>query len=78
MPYDDWRGIPLGFTILYRQTEAVGNPWNTSVVYGRNSLSTIIGSLVAYTNHTLKIAAFTIKGNGNFSDTIVVSTGEDG
>ena len=78
MPYDDWRGIPLGYTILYRETDAVGSAWNTSSVNGRIHLSTIIGGLTAYTNHTLRIAAFTIKGKGNFSEEIVIKTAEDG
>ena len=78
IPYDDWRGFLLGYTILYRETDAVGSPWNTSKVYGGNTLSSVIRNLNAYTNHTLRIACFTIKGNGNFSDDIVISTGEDG
>ena len=78
IPYDDWRGIPKGYTILYRETDAVGSQWNTSIVSGGDALSTVIGNLKAYTNHTLKIACRTIKGNGNFSDDIVVITAEDG
>ena len=78
IPYDEWRGIPLGYTILYRETDATGSTWNSSKVYGESAVSAVIGSLTAYTNHTLRIACFTIKGNGNFSADIVVSTAEDG
>eukprot|EP00795_Rhopilema_esculentum_P012766 gene12766-3498_t len=77
IPKDDWQGVPLGYTILYRETNADVNMWNSSVVNGKNSLSTIISNLTAYTNYTLRIAGFTIKGNGNFANDIVVITAED-
>ena len=77
IPDDKWRGIPLGYTIMFRETSSSNSVWNTSVVYGKNTLSTVIRGLTAYTNHTLRIAGFTIKGNGNFSKDIVVITAED-
>ena len=78
IPNDLWHGIPLGYTILYRETLWPSDAWNVSTVYGKNSLSQEIGNLTAYTNHTLKIDGFTVKGHGNFTSEIVVITGEDG
>ena len=78
IPNDGWQGVPLGYTILYRETNADVSTWNSSVVNDKNSLSNIIPNLTAYTNYTIRIAGFTIKGNGNFTKDIVVSTAEDG
>lgn len=43
-----------------------------------NFTSAIFTNLSAFTNYTFKVAGFTKKGNGNFSNDIIVITEEDG
>lgn len=47
-------------------------------VLGEANVHRIFTSLEMYTDYTFQILAFTVKGNGNFSESIVVRTDEDG
>lgn len=43
-----------------------------------NETSLEAGSLERYTNYSVQVAAFTIKGAGNFTEPVTVITDEDG
>ena len=78
----NWEPVPLqwqfgiirGYEVLIKDTNN-----GTLFVYKIpvNELSLEKGSLERYTNYTIQVAAFTIKGHGNFSKPIIVITDED-
>ena len=73
----EWRfGIVLGYHVIITDTRD-GHEYIDDVKVSVNR-SLERSSLERYTNYTVKVAAYTIKGVGNFSEPIRVLTDEDG
>lgn len=77
VPFPDQLGIIRGYRVLMWRT-------NQSAVVLRNvtlllpSRAISFTGLEKYTNYTIQVLAFTVKGEGNKSQPIVVITDEDG
>jgi hypothetical protein len=69
-------GVILGYRIYYRVY--LGNEsWNMIGVEERETSRTV-NNLTMFTKYLFQISAFTSKGEGNTSESILVSTDEDG
>ena len=72
-----WRfGIIRGYQVIITDTRN-GDEYIDDVKVGENRSLERAG-FERYTNYTVKVAAYTIKGLGNFSEELRVITDEDG
>lgn len=69
------RGVITLYTILYTESSLEEPVWRERRVRAPAN-EILIGRLKFYTNYTIKIAASTIKGIGNFSEEIMQATSE--
>ena len=74
VPVADQNGIILSYTVAY--TALPGGIPRTAVVIAPTTHITLRG-LEKYTNYSILVFASTVKGNGNASDPIIVTTDED-
>ena len=74
MPRGHRNGIVRGYYLKYYKVEPKGHE-NISSVIGNTSVE--LTGLDRYCNYSIQVKAFTIE-EGNFSESIVVSSGEDG
>ena len=74
VPVADQNGIILTYTVTYMAFPG-GIPM-TAVVSAPTTHVTL-SSLEEYTNYSILVFASTVKGDGNASDAIIVSTDED-
>ena len=74
VPVADQNGIILSYTVSYTALSA-GIP-RTAVVSAPTTHVTLRG-LEEYTNYSILVFASTVKGDGNASDPIIVTTDED-
>lgn len=73
----EWHfGIILGYHVIITDTRDGHEHIDDIKVSANRSLEK--AGLERYTNYTVKVAAYTIKGAGNFSEPIRVLTDEDG
>ena len=73
----EWRfGIVLGYHVIITDTRDGQEYLNDVKANANRSLER--AGFERYTNYTVKVAAYTIKGTGNFSEAIRVLTDEDG
>ena len=70
----DQNGIILSYTVTY--TALPGSILRTAVVSAQTTQVTLRG-LKEYTNYSILVFASTVKGHGNESDPIIVTTDED-
>ena len=75
VPFSDQLGIIRGYRVLLWRTNDSEHILQNVTVMSRN-ISFM--ALEKYTNYSIQVSAFTIKGEGNQSEAIVVITGEDG
>lgn len=62
---------------MYFKPSVSNGDWNVIVVKEGNT-SLVVKNLKKYTEYSFRISAFTSKGEGNVSESISVSTDEDG
>ena len=74
VPVADQNGIILSYTVTY--TALPGGIPRTAVVSAPITNVTLRG-LEEYTNYSILVFASTVKGDGNASDPIIVTTDED-
>ena len=74
VPVADQNGIILSYTVRYAELPS-GIP-RTAVVSAPITHVTLRG-LEEHTNYSILVFASTVKGDGNASDPIIVTTGED-
>ena len=74
VPLADQNGIILSYTVTY--TAFPGGILRTAVVSAPTTHVTL-RSLEEYTNYSILVSASTVKGEGNASDPINVTTDED-
>ena len=74
VPVADQNGIILSYTVTY--TALTGGIPRTAVVSAPTTHVTLRG-LDEYTNYSIFVFASTVKGDGNASDLIIVTTDED-
>ena len=70
----DQNGIILSYKVSY--TALPGSISRTAIVSAQNTHVTLRG-LEEYTNYSILVFASTVKGDGNESDPIIVTTDED-
>ena len=70
-------GVILGYRIYYRP-RLRNNSWNVTDVVGESRTRLTIKNLTMFIGYYVRISAFTSKGEGNISESILVSTDEDG
>ena len=73
-------GILLGYHIHYTNLdpEGFGDVSKGVRPTGVGSTSTQIEGLLKFTNYSIKVSGFTVKGDGPMSDAVIVTTDEDG
>lgn len=77
VPFPDRLGIILGYRVLlWRTNQSVDVLENVTVPAPSRNIS--FSRLEKYTNYTIQVLAFTAKGDGKISESIVVITDEDG
>ena len=74
VPEADQNGIILSYTVTY--TTIPGRILRTAIVSAPATNVTLRG-LEEYTNYSILVFASTVKGDGNASDPIIVTTDED-
>ena len=74
LPAADQNGIILSFTVSYTDLPG-GIPRRVVVSAPTNHVT--LRSLNEYTNYSILVFASTVKGDGNASDPIIVTTNED-
>ena len=74
VPEADQNGIILSYTVTY--TALPGGSPRTAVVIAPITHVTLRG-LEEYTNYSILVFASTVKGDGNASDPIILTTDED-
>ena len=70
-------GILRGYRLYYRITKLPLMPY-INITYDSATLSATLHDLLMFTKYTLQITAFTSKGEGPYTQPIIVSTDEDG
>ena len=70
-------GVILGYRIDYRLNSR-NESWHVIRVQERETLHLAVKNLKMYTKYLFRISAFTKKGEGNISESVLVSTDEDG
>ena len=70
----DQNGIILSYTVTY--TALPGGISRTAIVSPQTTHVTLRG-LEEYTNYSILVFASTVKGDGNASDPIIITTDED-
>ena len=93
IPKDSVHGILLGIKLVYqsaprdnsivfrsRSRRSIEEGWSefTNITLPPNALSYELTSLKKFTNYSVFIFGFTVKGDGNVSQQFVLSTDEDG
>ena len=73
-------GILLGYHIHYTNLDPEGFGDVSTGVHptGAGSASTQIQGLLKFTNYSIQVSGFTVKGDGPMSDAVIVTTDEDG
>ena len=73
-------GIILGYKLFYEAFGqfAVDTTEKMKPLHGENTLQTTVMNLEKYVNYSIKILAFTTKGDGPNSTVISVETDQDG
>ena len=73
-------GILLGYHIHYTNLDPEGFGDVSTGVHptGAGSTSTQIQGLLKFTNYSIQVSGFTVKGDGPKSDAVFVTTDEDG
>ena len=73
-------GIILGYKLFYKAVGqfAVNTTEKMKLINDENTLQTIVMNLEKYVNYSIKILAFTSKGDGPNSTVISVETDQDG
>ena len=73
-------GILLGYHIHYTNLDPEGFGDVSTGVHstGAGSTSTQIQGLLKFTNYSIQVSGFTVKGDGPMSDAVIVTTDEDG
>ena len=74
VPAADENGIILSYTVKYTALPS-GIP--RTVLVSAPTTHVILRGLEEYTNHNILVFASTVKGDGNASDPIIVTTDED-
>ena len=75
LPPCEQNGVITSYTIAYRMEGETGMSFNESVVNG-TSLMHVVASLTPYTNYSIKMAASTSVGRGDFGPNVTVQTNE--
>ena len=75
VPFADQLGIIRGYRVLLWRTNQSEQILQNVTVASRN---VSFMALEKYTNYSIQVSAFTIKGEGTLSEPIVVITDEDG
>lgn len=77
VPFPDQLGIIRGYRVLmWRSNQSSDILRNATVLVPLRAIS--FSRLEMYTNYTIQLLAFTVKGEGNKSEPIAVITDEDG
>ncbi|XP_067672270.1 protein sidekick-2-like isoform X1 [Haliotis asinina] len=71
-----WNGALLGYTISYKIANYPDTALQFRNVTGQSSTQYLLDNLVYYSQYEVKIAAFNIKGIGNYSNAFLVWTVE--
>lgn len=73
-------GILLGYHIHYTNLdpERFGDVSTGVRPTGAGNTSTQIQGLLKFTNYSVQVSGFTVKGDGPMSDAVIVTTDEDG
>ena len=77
LPPCEQNGDITNYTIAYRMEGETDMSFNESVVDAPN-LMYVVESLTPYTNYTIKMAASTSVGRGDFGPNVIVQTNESG
>ena len=75
LPPCEQNGVITNYTIVYRMEGETDMSFNESVVDAAN-LMDVVESLTPYTNYTIKMAASTSVGRGEFGPNVTVLTNE--
>ena len=75
MPYETINGIGIGYQLALFNTSA-SNIRNYTL--NASVLSLEIADLDIWTNYSIKVSAFTVVGNGPWSESILEDTDEEG
>lgn len=76
VPFADQLGIIRGYRVLmWRTNQSKDILENVTVLFPSRNIS--FEKLEKYTNYTIQILAFTVKGDGQISEQVVVITDED-
>ena len=75
LPPCEQNGVITNYTIAYRMEGRMDMNFNDTVVDAAN-LTAVVTPLTPYTNYTLKMAASTSVGRGEFGQTMTVQTNE--
>lgn len=77
VPFPDQLGIIRGYRVLtWRTNQSADVLRNVTLLAPSRAID--FSGLEKYTNYTIQVLAFTVKGEGNKSEPIVVITDEDG
>ena len=77
VPFPDQLGIIQGYRVLmWRTNQSADILRDVTLLAPTRTVS--FSGLEKYTNYTIQVLAFTVKGEGNKSEPIVVTTDEDG
>lgn len=74
IPNSSFKGVPQGYALIYSDS----NNTKKSMFVCYEASNATIHNLKKYEKYSIKIAAFTVKGIGVFSDIVEVYTDEDG
>ena len=69
-------GILRGYRVVHARDDGIGATSSTMTAPG--SLALVLSNLDKYRRYTFKVLAFTVKGDGPLSTSVICSTDEDG
>ena len=77
LPFCEENGVITTYTVAYRMEDGMDMSFNELVVPAANP-SVVVSQLTPYTNYTIKMAASTSVGRGEFGPEVTVQTSEAG
>ncbi|EDO29485.1 predicted protein, partial [Nematostella vectensis] len=77
VPQKYQNGIVLGYKVMYRRADGEYPIRNVTINNG-SQLSHVLKGLKKYGPYDIRLLAFTVKGEGNVSESVFCRTAEDG
>ena len=80
IPKQSIHGMLLGYHIHFKSLDSVGFGIVSSRVQSTaaNTTSSLIPGLLKFTDYSIQVSGFTVKGDGPLSKAVIVKTEEDG